>query len=293
MSLPKIKTIRIVRFFTDTLGVSFPRQYAWGAVDPKNNRVFLCVWKDDIQPVEDGERILVFSDEWRRRLKKLRLDERDKHIAQIRKGAAGFGVVRTAVDPRPTEPRKAKSLDGKILLQLGAITKENDRTYAHIKARIPVSEVTRHLAGQRTIIEDLETLEKENINSTTKDRLVSARLGQGVFRSQVLRLWDRRCSVTRSTTLDAIEASHIKSWRRATNDERLDRYNGLPLVASLHALFDAGLISFETSGALVVSPFLSESEQQIFGIQSLSLAKTPIEETAKYLAYHHEHVFQK
>ena len=167
MSLPKIKTVRKVRFFTDTLGVSFPRQYAWGADDPKNNRVFLCVWKDDIQSVEDGERILVFSDEWRRRSKKPHhLDERDKQIAQIREGATGFGVVCTAVHPRPTEPRKTKSVDGTILLQLGAITKENDRTYAHIKARTPVPEVTRHLAGQRTIIEDLETLEEENLNES-------------------------------------------------------------------------------------------------------------------------------
>ncbi len=291
MSLPKIKTVGIVRFFTDTLGVSLRSQYSWGAFDPKYNRVFLCVWKDDIQSVEDGERILVYGGEWPR--SKSNGLERDQHIAQIRKGAAAFGVVRTAVDPRPTEPRKAKSLDGKTLLQLGAITKENGQTYAHIEARIPVEEVTRQPTGQSTITEDLKRLEKKKIDSTTKDALVSARLGQGVFRSQVLQLWDSRCSVTRSTTLDAIRASHIKPWWLATDEERLDPDNGLPLVASLDALFDAGLISFETSGALLVSSLLPESEQQIFGVQSLFLAKTPSERTAQYFAYHRDHVFRK
>ena len=58
---------------------------------------------------------------------------------------------------------------------------------------------------------------------------------------QVLKIWGNRCCVTGSTTLDAIRASHIKPWRRSSNQERLDPYNGLPLVATLDALFDAGM----------------------------------------------------
>ncbi len=260
------------------------------AVDPMTNRVYLRVWKDHFEFIEDGQRILLVRDEWPRGSGGLR--ERHDHIDQTRNGATGFGVVCTAVDPR-TEARKIASFDDTRLLQFGAITKEKGRTYAHIEARIPVEEATCQLRGQRTITEDLKTLGKRKIDSTTKDALVSARLGQGVFRSQVLQLWHSRCSVTRSTTLDAIRASHIKPWQLATDEERLDPHNGLPLVASLDALFDAGLISFETSGALLVSSLLPESEQQIFGVQSLSLAKTPSERTAQYLGYHHDHVFRK
>ena len=286
--------MKINQFFTDTLGANLrnPR-WSWGAVDPMTNRVYLRVWEDDIESTEDGARVLVVGDEWRRRSQSNGLQERDKHIAQIRKGARGFGVLCVAVGPRPTEPREIKSCDDTILLQLGAITKENGRTYAHIEARIPVEEVTRQRTAQSTITEDLKRLEKKKIDSTTKDALVSARVGQGIFRSQVLQFWQNRCSVTRSTTLDAIRASHIKPWRLATDEERLDLHNGLPLVASLDALFDAGLISFETSGALLVSSLLPESEQQIFGVQSLSLTKTPSEKAAQYLGYHHDHVFRK
>ena len=105
--------------------------------------------------------------------------------------------------------------------------------------------------------------------------------------------WGNRCSVTRSETLDAIRASHIKPWQVSDDNERLDAYNGLPLVASLDALFDAGLISFESSGALIVSSKLSESEREIFGVNaSSSLTKTPPQKTKRYLEYHRDCVFK-
>jgi len=65
------------------------------------------------------------------------------------------------------------------------------------------------------------------------------------------------------------------------------------LVASLDALFDAGLISFEASGSLIVSSLLNSVEQQIFGIVKTSLARKPSAQTAKYLAYHRKNVFCK
>jgi hypothetical protein len=51
-------------------------------------------------------------------------------------------------------------------------------------------------------------------------------------------------------------------------------------------LFDAGLISFDSSGRLIISPTLKPAERQIFGIGEQSLRKKPTAKTAKYLAYH-------
>jgi hypothetical protein len=147
--------------------------------------------------------------------------------------------------------------------------------------------------AQSALIEDLELIERRKIDSTTKDALVIARVGQGRFRTQVLQLWENCCSVTRSVTHDAIRASHIKPWRESTDEERLDPKNGLPLIASLDALFDAGLISFETSGEMIVSSKLNAAERQIFGIGDESLAKKPPAKTADYLAYHRKEVFRK
>jgi hypothetical protein len=123
-------------------------------------------------------------------------------------------------------------------------------------------------SNQSSLAGDLDAIIKQDIAATTKEALVSARIGQGVFRTQVLRLWSNRCAVTHSAVLDAIRASHIKPWSESTNEERLDPRNGLPLVASLDALFDTGLISFEPSGIMMISSKLDASEQRIFGIRS-------------------------
>jgi len=47
-------------------------------------------------------------------------------------------------------------------------------------------------------------------------------------------------------------ASHIKPWRHAENDERLNRHNGLMLAPHADFLFDRGFISF-SDGRLLIS----------------------------------------
>jgi HNH endonuclease len=139
------------------------------------------------------------------------------------------------------------------------------------------------------LAEDLDLIQGDpSIDSTTKQALINARKGQGKFRQQVLQRWGDACSVTGSVTQGAIRASHIKPWRESTNEERLDPDNGLPLVASLDALFDVGLISFESSGRLLVSSKLTPKEQEIFkiGQNTTSLAKKPSKKMAQYLAHH-------
>jgi hypothetical protein len=139
--------------------------------------------------------------------------------------------------------------------------------------------------------EDIKRIEDDpDIGPTTKKALIDARKGQGKFRKSVLKRWGHRCAVTSSVTDKAIRASHIQPWRECTNHERLDPDNGLPLIANLDALFDIGLISFESSGNMIVSPVLSVQEQKIFGIGGQSLTKAPTPKMAAYLAVHrHKH----
>ena len=278
----------INRFFAEILGAKRRNPvWSWGATDPMTNRVFLCVWKDQIEAALDGERIFVARDEPRRASPGFA--ERHKHLDYIRNGADGFGVVCTAIDPNTMESKKIDTFDENTLLQLGTFTQENGQTYAHIDARVPVKELT--LDNPRT--EDVLIIARKKIDSTIKAALVNARVGQGKFRSEVLELWDNCCAVTGSVTIDAIRASHIKPWRHSTTEERLNPNNGLPLVASFDALFDAGLISFASSGVMIVSSVLSESERKIFGLNSQSLTKAAPQKTALYLAYHRDCVLKK
>lgn len=283
--------MNITRFYTDILGVKLRNtRWSWGAIDPMTNSVFLSVWEYHIECVSDGERVRVRHE--RLRKNPHGYNERCKHLNLIRQGAIGFGVVCTPKDTE-SESWQIKSFNETMLLRLGRLTEESDQTYAYIDARVPIEELPHQRTGYSTLIGDLQTITKKRIKSTKKNTLVSARVGQGIFRSQVLELWDNRCSVTRSVTGAAIRASHIKPWRHSTDEERLDPNNGLPLVASLDALFDAGLISFESSGDLIVSSILSESEQQIFDLDSRSLTKTLTQKTAVYLEYHRDCVFKK
>jgi predicted restriction endonuclease len=140
---------------------------------------------------------------------------------------------------------------------------------------------------ESTLIPDIDEIRlNKNVDPTTKQALVDARIGQGKFGSKVREFWNDHCAVTGSSTRAVLEASHIKCWADSNDAERLDSNNGLLLTANLHKLFDAGLISFDDSGKMLVSSKLSQSEQEIFGVVGKKLSKKPPAETANYLAHH-------
>jgi predicted restriction endonuclease len=118
--------------------------------------------------------------------------------------------------------------------------------------------------------------------------LVNARVGQGKYGIDVRKMWGHRCCVTGSCTKEALEASHIKRWADSNNTERLDPNNGLLLTANLHKLFDAGLISFENSGKMLISSKLSGAERTILGVSRKGLLKKPSSKMAIYISYHRQ-----
>lgn len=79
--------------------------------------------------------------------------------------------------------------------------------------------------------------------------------------------------------------SHIKSWKDSSNDEKLDRNNGILLCVHHDALFDKHLISFEDNGTLIVSQTLTPKERTELHVDSIpSLDVT--DEMKPYLADH-------
>ncbi|WP_368660077.1 HNH endonuclease [Aquimarina sp. TRL1] len=85
-------------------------------------------------------------------------------------------------------------------------------------------------------------------------------------------------------------ASHIKSWKKSNDFEKLDVYNGLLLTPNLDKVFDLGLISFDNNGKILISGFLNNCES--FGVYKNM--KIKISEKHKvYLEYHREIVFKK
>lgn len=129
---------------------------------------------------------------------------------------------------------------------------------------------------------------------TESRSVVKARLGQHRYKTAQLASWDEACAVTGISTPALLRASHAKPWADASDAERLDPSNGLPLAVHLDALFDAGLVSFDANGAMMVSPELDDAAIALYGLSSeLHLRHAPTERQAVYLKYHRDHVFRK
>lgn len=143
------------------------------------------------------------------------------------------------------------------------------------------------LADYEPIISDLESIVNDSIPETEKRELRKARIGQGVFRKELISLWGK-CSVTRFEKTEILIASHILPWRKSTNFQRLDKFNGLLLLPNYDKLFDKGLISFENNGKIIISYKISVVEQRILGINENDKLFQINDENIKYLKLHRE-----
>lgn len=125
---------------------------------------------------------------------------------------------------------------------------------------------------------------------TERETLVRTRIGQDKFRDALLQYWEI-CSITGLSDRRLLRASHIKPWKLCDSDERLDLYNGLLLSPTLDACFDAGYISFNKQGEILISDRLSVADAITLGIsKELNLRKVEPEHR-KYLEFHREHIF--
>ncbi|GAC1622379.1 MAG: hypothetical protein NVS9B10_06260 [Nevskia sp.] len=282
--------MKISEFFTETLKAPLANtRWSWGAVRPNSNQVFLRVWADQIDETIPPAQVSILRVDWKRLTPGYK--ERERHVAALQNGAKGYGLVCTAVDTAAVAARRIESFEDKYLLKLGNVSERDGRMYAEITGRVAVADVTVGDAENESIIPDIKAVLASPVDATTKEILAQARIGQGRFRNDVLSMWGLRCCVTGSQILDAIRASHIKPWSHSTNTERLDPNNGLPLVATLDALFDAGLVSFHDDGVLIQSERIPAEEQKVLGLLSLRLRKSPNEQVKAYLAYHRASVF--
>lgn len=130
------------------------------------------------------------------------------------------------------------------------------------------------------------------LSETQREAVIMARVGQGVFRDRLIDAWEGCCSVTGTSVLPALVASHIKPWLHSSNEERLDPNNGLLLVGTLDRLFDQGLITFEEDGRIHIGESIPESEYGALGLsRSLTLRHVP-PAAQPFLEFHRQNCFQ-
>ena len=137
-----------------------------------------------------------------------------------------------------------------------------------------------------------EVRKDSTIPETTKQAVVQARRGQGLFKQRVMKI-EQRCRLTGVDRVEHLRASHCKPWRDADNTERLDGENGLLLTPDADHLFDRGFLSFEDSGRVLVSPVAHVPSLKAMGLDPSSLANVGAFTSGQrsYLKFHRENVF--
>lgn len=131
------------------------------------------------------------------------------------------------------------------------------------------------------------------LSDTERAAVVLARRGQGLFKRNVQRI-ETKCRITGVSRPEHLVASHCKPWRDCeTYEERIDGENGLLLTPSIDHLFDRGLISFDDSGRLLISPVAHRNSLARMGIPTERHANVGSFSQGQrvFLDYHRERVF--
>ena len=139
--------------------------------------------------------------------------------------------------------------------------------------------------------EEEQNITTSHLAKTQREQLILARIGQGVFRSNVEKI-EARCRITGVEDKRLLIASHIKSWKDSNNHERLDGNNGFLMSPHVDKLFDRGWISFSKDGKILVR---DKKIQLVLSAWSIDLLRNVGKFTVlqkKYLEYHRDVTFK-
>jgi putative restriction endonuclease len=128
-------------------------------------------------------------------------------------------------------------------------------------------------------------------------RTIRARRVQSFFRAAVLASYEYRCALSDIALPHLLNASHIIPWKTDTA-RRADPRNGIALNALYDRAFDRGLITFDNSLRVVLSPRLRATDPPPLHRQALlEIEGRPLRLPHRFapdpaaLAYHRERVF--
>lgn len=131
-----------------------------------------------------------------------------------------------------------------------------------------------------------------NLSQTEKNQIVAARIGQGLFRRNLI-YECVICPITGVNDSRFLIASHIKPWRISNNQERLDAKNGLLFTPTYDKLFDKGFITFTNDRRIIVSTLISdENRGRLNLINNTQYPLLPIDGREDFLNYHRDNLFK-
>ena len=126
---------------------------------------------------------------------------------------------------------------------------------------------------------------------TEAEAKVKIRKGEQKFKKQLAPLWDHQCAICGITLPELLKASHAKPWKDATDEERIDPYNGILLCSNHDALYDRGYIAFDGTGKIHISSDIDRTEYGKYAIHD-KMRVHRVEENKKYFKWHKREVFR-
>ena len=142
--------------------------------------------------------------------------------------------------------------------------------------------------------EQEERINNSKISEVTKKNILTARVGQGEYRSKLL-LECPFCPFTMVNDERLLIASHIKPWAKSNDDEKIDPKNGFILTPTYDRLFDQGFITFSNEKKLIVSPWITPMNQKRLSIYNgMKIPYLPMDsKREEYLEYHRKNIYKE
>ncbi len=136
-------------------------------------------------------------------------------------------------------------------------------------------------------IKEFEIIDDQTKDIVGDERLVvtKQRINQSIFKKRLLKRYECKCCLCGVSGKDMLIASHIKPWRDADMDERVDVNNGLLFCPNHDWVFDKGYISFAEDGSVMISEMLDEVNRVFMNLDDRQLLNMS-DETRKYMEHH-------
>ncbi len=107
----------------------------------------------------------------------------------------------------------------------------------------------------------------QTISKTERESIIKSRIGQGIFRENLIKKYDGRCIITGVDDKRLLVASYVKPWSVSTNEQRLSADNGLLLSPIYDKLFDIEFITFSEDGQVICSRELENMNIDLLKIE--------------------------
>ena len=142
--------------------------------------------------------------------------------------------------------------------------------------------------GRRAEIEEIDS---SAITGAEREAIVKQRINQSKFRQRLLSKYSGKCALCGVSFEAVLVASHIKPWSESDPSEKVDVDNGLLLCPHHDKLFDAGYISFDDDGKIMISEQLDVANQiKLNVISDMHINIT--DRMPDFLKYHRENKFK-